>query len=241
MSIDVNKLIKVEHSDLGYSESPTGSNKTKYGVKYGLNGQPWCLISQWYWFDKIGYSKYFYGGKKCASCTEFMNYYKKNYPKQVVYKDYKVGDLLLFQFDTDLYPDHVGLCTEVNTTTVCSIEGNTGTLSQDNGGKVMERVRDKKLILCGIRWWEIEESTDTKKEIINKVTVTLDTLKNGSKGEQVKTLQIILNTIGYSCGKADSDFGDKTLKAVKKFQVANKLVGDGVVGKNTWNKLLKGE
>lgn len=59
----------------------------------------------------------------------------------------------------------------------------------------------------------------------------MTTLKLGSRGAEVKTLQQKLNL------KADGIFGPATDKAVKEFQKANGLTVDGIVGKNTWNKL----
>lgn len=72
------------------------------------------------------------------------------------------------------------------------------------------------------------------------VLVALKQLAKGSKGEQVKSLQILLIGKGYSCGSsgADGDFGTNTEKAVKKFQKDNGLTADGICGKNTWAKLL---
>ena len=68
----------------------------------------------------------------------------------------------------------------------------------------------------------------------------LPVLRKGSKGESVKALQILL--IGYdcSCGKygADGDFGGGTESAVKEFQDEHGLDRDGVVGPQTWAKLL---
>lgn len=74
---------------------------------------------------------------------------------------------------------------------------------------------------------------------VKKVTVELDTLRKGDKGEQVKTLQRLLNALGHNCGEVDGDFGDKTLVAVKAFQKSERLDVDGIVGKDTWTKLLK--
>lgn len=75
----------------------------------------------------------------------------------------------------------------------------------------------------------------------NKVQIELDVLKNGSEGDSVKALQILLVGFGYNIGKygADGKFGNDTLTAVKKFQSDNQLTVDGIVGKNTWNALLK--
>lgn len=66
-------------------------------------------------------------------------------------------------------------------------------------------------------------------------------LSKGSKGEQVKTAQRLLKAMGYSVGLsgADGDFGAKTDKAVRKFQKDCKLDDDGIIGKKTWEALLK--
>lgn len=56
------------------------------------------------------------------------------------------------------------------------------------------------------------------------------TLKLGSKGNEVTELQKFLNAAGYDCGAADGIFGAKTKSCVIKFQSANGLKGDGIVG-----------
>ena len=63
------------------------------------------------------------------------------------------------------------------------------------------------------------------------------TLKLGSSGASVKTLQQALAKAGFSPGVADGQFGPKTAAAVKAFQSAKGLVADGVVGPKTWAKL----
>lgn len=73
------------------------------------------------------------------------------------------------------------------------------------------------------------------------VKVELSILKNGSKGEQVKTLQRLLYCIN-GCPtdlKIDGQFGPIVTKYVKAFQKSNKLTQDGIVGQDTWTKLLK--
>ncbi|WP_083553395.1 peptidoglycan-binding protein [Clostridium intestinale] len=47
-----------------------------------------------------------------------------------------------------------------------------------------------------------------------------------------------LNTLGFNCGTADGIFGEKTRVAVIAFQVSGGLSADGIVGQNTWRKLL---
>lgn len=64
-------------------------------------------------------------------------------------------------------------------------------------------------------------------------------IKKGSKGNEVIELQKLLTSLGYDVGIADGKFGPKTKAAVIKFQIANKLVGDGVVGTKTRAMLNK--
>ena len=58
-------------------------------------------------------------------------------------------------------------------------------------------------------------------------------MKNGSKSNDVMELQKLLTSLGYNVGIADGKFGPKTKGAVIKFQKANKLVGDGIIGAKT--------
>lgn len=60
----------------------------------------------------------------------------------------------------------------------------------------------------------------------------------GSMGTIVNLLQSRLNSIGFSSGNVDGMFGQNTKKAVMNFQKSRKLLVDGIVGQNTWRKLL---
>lgn len=66
------------------------------------------------------------------------------------------------------------------------------------------------------------------------------TLKKGAKGNITKLAQEKLISLGYALGKygADSNFGTATYNAVVKFQKDNGLTPDGIIGQNTWRKLL---
>ena len=63
------------------------------------------------------------------------------------------------------------------------------------------------------------------------------TLKEGSSGSEVKTLQQRLKDLGYYKGSVDGKYGAGTAEAVKAFQRANKLTADGKAGKNTQTAL----
>lgn len=62
------------------------------------------------------------------------------------------------------------------------------------------------------------------------------TLKIGSKGEEVKSLQKILKGFGYYI-QPDGIFGVNTQQIVIQFQEDNNLSADGIVGINTWTLL----
>lgn len=86
-----------------------------------------------------------------------------------------------------------------------------------------------------------EISGDTGGKTVN---ITLNVLKKGSTGEQVKTVQRLLNCMGYKGkdGKSvsiDGDYGVNTEYAVKAFQTKKGLADvDGITGADTWGKLL---
>lgn len=68
---------------------------------------------------------------------------------------------------------------------------------------------------------------------------TYATVREGSKNDDVKTLQKMLNTVSNAKLDVDGSFGPGTLAAVKAFQKANGLDADGVVGPATWEVLTK--
>ena len=77
-------------------------------------------------------------------------------------------------------------------------------------------------------------SSPTSKKV-NKPTIAKPTLRNGSKGTQVKYLQQDLNYLGFkgADGKqltVDSVIGNNVIYALKQFQIKYKLSIDGVYG-----------
>jgi len=72
-------------------------------------------------------------------------------------------------------------------------------------------------------------------------TNTLDgcpTIREGSVGNITRILQEKLNALGYGTNGIDGEFFGGTLAAVLAFQKRYGLSQDGVVGRNTWAKLL---
>ncbi len=139
------------------------------------------------------------------------------------------GDLVLFQFDKDAAADHIGIIEKDNGDTITCIEGNTAPNNDANGGAVMRRTRKKSLIMAVARPAYPET-----------LTVEVEKLQKGSRGETARALQLLLIGSGTSCGGSGADgiFGADTETAVKSFQKRHGLTVDGIVGRNTWAKLL---
>jgi peptidoglycan hydrolase-like protein with peptidoglycan-binding domain len=69
------------------------------------------------------------------------------------------------------------------------------------------------------------------------MAITNINLLSGSSGGAVKELQEALNKQGYNLS-TDGIFGANTEAAVRDFQKKSGLAVDGIVGKNTWSKLI---
>jgi nucleoid-associated protein YgaU len=83
----------------------------------------------------------------------------------------------------------------------------------------------------------IEKKIPTKKPSNNNDKLILlypypGILKRGSKGNNVKLVQEVVNV------KVDGDFGPKTEGAVKAWQKKHGLSPDGIVGLKTWNAMF---
>ena len=63
-------------------------------------------------------------------------------------------------------------------------------------------------------------------------------LKIGASGNITKLLQEKLTSLGYGTNGVDGIFGNGTKNAVVKYQKSKGLTADGIVGQNTWRKLL---
>lgn len=80
-------------------------------------------------------------------------------------------------------------------------------------------------------------TTTEKKKITSpqsKTIYSLNTLKKGVIGQQVKVLQKLLGDLTI-----DGDFGIETETKVKEYQKKNKLSTTGIVDDKTWDTLLK--
>lgn len=145
-------LLELARGELGVKESPAGSNNVKYNTEYyrgKVSGSRfnWCAVFIWWLFRHSGAAELYYGGEQTAYCPALMSFHRG----QAVSGDYRPGDVVFFNFDGGSAAKHVGLCESWDGTCITTIDGNTGTTSEANGGAVMRRRRNKKYIVGAYR------------------------------------------------------------------------------------------
>ncbi|MBE5804985.1 MAG: peptidoglycan-binding protein [Clostridiales bacterium] len=69
-------------------------------------------------------------------------------------------------------------------------------------------------------------------------TIPSRTLRKGSQGDDVKSVQSRLKELGYYSGSVDGSYGSGTMAAVKSFQSKNGLSADGLAGSKTYKILF---
>ena len=144
------KILEIARPQIGTRESPANSDNVKYNTAYygrEVSGKyPWCAVFVWWVFREAGASDLYYGGDKTAYCPTLMSFHKK----QAV-TDYRPGDIVFFNFSGKSSAGHVGICESWDGTYITTIDGNTGSASEDNGGAVLRRRRHKKFIVGAYR------------------------------------------------------------------------------------------
>lgn len=134
------KIVNVAEAEIGTTEYPINSNKTKYGKWFGLDGVSWCGTFVSWVYDKAGYPLGTIGFKKgFAGCGTAINHFTKS--KEIVDSPV-MGDIVFFDWNVDGRFDHTGIFIRfLDSAHFETIEGNTGLNNQSNGGEVMRRTR----------------------------------------------------------------------------------------------------
>ena len=134
-------------SQLGVKESPSGSNKQKFGAWFGMNGAAWCNIFVSWCFSQLG-SLALIGGKQSYTPTSAKWFYDHKQWGTTP----KVGAIVYFNFGTHtpgrwLGIEHVGIVEAILPDgRIQTIEGNTSAGSNANGGQVQRRQRARSLV-----------------------------------------------------------------------------------------------
>ena len=138
------QIIDRAKSQIGVCENPPNSNNVIYNTWYyghPVSGAsyPWCAVFI-SWLFKAEQSLCI----KTASCVQMLEWFEKR--GQIV-KTPQAGDIVFFKYSTNnRRTNHVGLVVSYDGKTINTIEGNTSTTSQDNGGKVMQRNRYSNIV-----------------------------------------------------------------------------------------------
>lgn len=136
--------------DLGYVESPPGSNRTKFGVWFGHDGIPWCNLFVSYHLLTAGGFELCHDfqapgvrpGRGCAYVPSTLVWLQKTgraYPAS----QGKPGDLAIYDWQGDHQADHIGFfaTSPDSSGRFMALEGNTSDASDSNGGQVLLRPR----------------------------------------------------------------------------------------------------
>lgn len=163
------KILEIARSQIGVKEHPANSNNVLYNTWYyghPVNGSnyAWCCAFVAWVFDQAGAASLFYGGKKTAYCPTLKSYHKA----QAV-KDYQPGDIIFFNFSGGTGAKHVGICESWDGKYITTIDGNTGSGDQANGGAVMRQKRAKKYIVGGYRPAYKKEGEDMTEEQVKQI------------------------------------------------------------------------
>jgi hypothetical protein len=149
LSVSGGKALVLARQFLGVTESPPQSNKTQFGVWYGVNGVPWCAIFVSYCFNLgaglvlcdgyKGSGKQ--PGKGCAYVPTIEDWLRAT-GRWVGRVDPLPGDIVIYNWDGK-GPEHIGIVeSSFGNGAFGAIEGNTSVDSDSNGGAVMRRTRN---------------------------------------------------------------------------------------------------
>lgn len=152
------RVLEIAAREIGVKESPANSNRVKYNTwYYGSEvsgaGYPWCMAFVQWVYHQAGIPL----PKKTASCGALLNWYFTREPACVHVDGMsnwtpEAGDIVIFDFPGTAYnTDHTGILEGLGRETVTTIDGNTGTNNEANGGAVMRRTRSRQLVKAYIR------------------------------------------------------------------------------------------
>ena len=240
----------------GENEAVLGSNNTTVNKYFNAKGQPYCGYSLWYAAKKAGSGIW----NGCANPAYVPTVKSFLSARKVPNSQAQPGDIFAYK------NQHVGFIFEpISGTTVITLEGNSTvykTEAQARSGAVgtgaYEGIGYKKRNLTSDFTiyrpaYESNNTSDTTaaatspapstQSVGSAVTVSMNLIKQGSTGPQVKTVQRILYAYGVkgADGKkiaVDGSFGANTTYAVKTLQKKLGVAADGEVGKDTWTAFL---
>lgn len=149
------RVVSVALGEVGTTENPRNSNRTKYGEWYGMNGQPWCAIFVDWCYVRAGLPDLRNVVSPLWAATWAGTSAARVHGWTVPVAQAKPGDIAMFNFPGGDPVDHTGIVTDYPDLTrhlVATVEGNTSAAgSQSNGGQVLTKRRPFSVIAAVIR------------------------------------------------------------------------------------------
>lgn len=159
------RIVQIALSQLGETEHPANSNKSKYNKWYGIEVGPWCAMAvTWVFKHKDIASKAFAKGSRWAYCPYIVSAARAGQWFLSLAAGPKNAKLALFDWNDDNVADHIGICAEEETihrfapqalaeakmhfgplgaNDFWCLEGNTAVGNDSNGGTYMLRKRNR--------------------------------------------------------------------------------------------------
>jgi hypothetical protein len=232
----VQRLKGIEAGQLGTARSPLGSNKIKYNTSYYgrvVRGKEfkWCVVFQWWCFQKAGISTAIF--PKSARVFAVRDWYKK---RGRFYRKPMVGDLVIYSFS------HIGFVEKLlSGNRIQTIEGNWNDrvvrrTHRADASDVSGYCRPDYHKVKPVQAAPPATSPGGRTEAIVRA---LPRLERNDKGADVRRLQGLLVANGHKLpgstaadGRFDGEFGAETEREVVE------LTGSKIVDGAQWKKLL---
>lgn len=211
-------VVRIAAAEVGVTESPANSNCVKYNYWYygrWVSGAayPWCAAFVSWVLAQAGAGHL---AARSASCPAIKSDAQRRGTYHAGSDGIAAGDLVLYQFDRDADPDHIGIVESVSGSSIVAIEGNTSLTSNDNGGAVMRRTRSKGLIMGYVR-------------------PAYDGASAPVVDTRIDTVREVQQWLNRACGaglSVDGIYGPQTRKAIVR--VLQRAIGTGVDGIVGW-------
>jgi peptidoglycan hydrolase-like protein with peptidoglycan-binding domain len=257
---DVEKVMRAE---VGYVESPAGSNRNKFGAWYGMDGVPWCAIfASWGLYTAF----HAHGGHSPVEgvqsplgfsfCDTVVAWAKG---RGLWRSTPSYGSLVLYDWNASTeapggaQADHVGWVASVGSAdpaAFTAIEGNTSSGSNSNGGQVMvcSRRNDRGYCLGFVQLPYTAASptpapapaTPAAPQWPGRVFSLTSPLTHGTDvttWQRQMIVRGVRQVVVAGVSKtftADGYYGPVSSAACRALQLQKNLVVDGVVGPATW-------
>lgn len=137
------QVLDIARQELGTREAPNGSNP--YGRAYGVDRVAWCAQFTWWCFRQAGAADLTH--PKTAYTPTLYDWYRS---RGQASNSPRVGDLVFYDWPDSVHRiQHVGLVEAIEPSAIVTIEGNTATSNQSDGGGVMRRRRARNSSIVG--------------------------------------------------------------------------------------------